>query len=208
MWTTCHWQIKSLEWFYQTCLRRILNVGWQSFTPDTTVLQYANVPSIETYIIQSQMHCAGLLVRMEDDRLLKQLFYRELQWGKRVRHKPKKHFKDVIKNYLKTLAINFKDWERTVTNRLSRLVYDGCRMFEAMWLKHFILRRVLRIWQRSDILDTFLIFRSDHIWSVWVRTCLSQAGLLSHMWSHDDWQPHEKRMCMTESRLSHVSFVQ
>ena len=67
-WTTYRRHIKTLERFHQTCLRRILNIGWQSFTPDITVLQPANVTSIEMYIKQSQTRWAGHLVRMEDSR--------------------------------------------------------------------------------------------------------------------------------------------
>ena len=110
------------------------------------------------------MRWDGHLVWMEDGRLPKQQFYKQLQWGKRPRHKPKKRFKDVIKNNLKTLGINFEGWERTATNRTiwRRLVYDICRRFEAMRLDKFILKRVLRKWQRSN-LDTFPTFRPD--WS-------------------------------------------
>ena len=83
---------------------------------------------------------------MEDGRLSKQLFYEEFQCSKRPRHKPKKFLKDVINNNLKTLGMNFEDWQRTATNHAiwRRPVYNCCRMFEAMQLEHFILMQVLR----------------------------------------------------------------
>ena len=93
-WTTYRQHIKTLERFHQTCFRKILNIRGQSFTSDITVLQHANVPSI----IRNHMHWTGHLVRIHSGgRLLKQLFYWELQCGKRPWHKPKKRFKDAIK---------------------------------------------------------------------------------------------------------------
>ena len=74
-WTTYRRHIKVLERFHQNCLRRILGINWESLTPDTVVLERAYTTSIEKRIIMNQMRWAGHLVRMEDSRLPKQLFY-------------------------------------------------------------------------------------------------------------------------------------
>ena len=188
--------MKALERFHQTCLRRILNVKWQTLTPDAIVLQQTNMSSIEGRVMRSQMRWAGHLARMEDSRLPKQLFYGELQHGKRPRHKPKKRFKDVVKVNLKTLGINVEDWERMATNRSvwRRLVYDGCKRFEARRFEHSILKRALRKGHMSDVLDTFPTFQPDHVCNVCGRPCLSRAGLLSHMRSHVASQSRERQV--------------
>ena len=43
--------------------------------------------------------------------MVKQLFYGELMTGKRPQHKPKKRFKDCIKNNLKAFKIPVENWE-------------------------------------------------------------------------------------------------
>ena len=95
-WTTYCRHIKVLERFHQNCLRRILGIKWDSFTPDTDVLQKAKTSSIEKRIVQSQMRWTGHMVRMEDSRLPKQLSYGGLTTGTRPNLKPKMRFKDVI----------------------------------------------------------------------------------------------------------------
>ena len=110
-WTTHQRHLKQLERFHQKCLRRILNIKWQSLTPYTAVLQIAECPSIESLIMKNQLRWAGHVVRMEDERIPKQLFYGELMTGKRPQHKPKKRFKDCIKNSLKAFKIPVENWE-------------------------------------------------------------------------------------------------
>ena len=142
------------------------------------------------------MRWAGHLARMQDCRLPKQLFYGELQLGKRPRHKPKKRYKDVVKHNLKVLGINVEDWEKSATNRPTwrRLVYEGCRRFEAKQLEHTILRRALRKQHTSGILETLCTLQPNPLCDVCGRVCLSRAGLLSHMRSHEAKRPSEKHM--------------
>ena len=110
-WTTHKKHIKLLERFHQKCLRRILNIKWQTQTPDTTVLEKAECPNMKCFIVLSQLRWAGHNVRMEDTRIPKQLFYGELVNGKRPRHKPKKRYKDCLKCNFKELDIDYSNWE-------------------------------------------------------------------------------------------------
>ena len=116
-WTTYRRHIKLLEHLHLKCLRRIMNIKWQTFTPDTAVLEKAQCPNIESLIVSSQMRWAGHLVRMEDTRLPKQLFYGELENGKQPRHKLRKRFRDCLKYNLKELSIDDGVWEETALNR-------------------------------------------------------------------------------------------
>ena len=61
--------------------------------------------------MKNQLRWAGHVVRMVDERIPKQLFYGELMTGKRQPHKPKKRFKDCIKNNLKAFKIPVENWE-------------------------------------------------------------------------------------------------
>ena len=69
---------------------------------------------------------------MEEIRLPKQLFYGVLQHDKCPRHKPKKHFKDVIKKNLKVFCVYVEHWEQMTKNQsaLKKGIYDGCKSFE------------------------------------------------------------------------------
>ena len=127
-WTTYRRHIKLLEHFHLECLRCIMNIKWQTFTPDTAVLEKAQCPNLESLIVSSQMRWAGHLVRMEDTRLPKQLFYGELENGKRPRHKPRKRFKDCLKHNLKEISIDDGVWEETALNRdkWRKSVRGGC----------------------------------------------------------------------------------
>jgi len=70
-WTVYRRHIKTLERTHQKFLRRILNIKWDSFTPDTVVLQRASACSVEQLIIRNQMRWAGHVRRMDDTRLPK-----------------------------------------------------------------------------------------------------------------------------------------
>ena len=174
--------LTALLYSSETCLRSILNIKWQSLTPDTVVLQQASTSGIEMLIIRNQMRWAGHLTRMEDDRLPKQLFYGELR-GKRPRHKPKDRFKDVVKNNLKAVSIDVEDWEKMTENRSvwRKVIYDGCKGFEARRVDHSIVKRALRKQDASNIPDSF---QTEHVCDICSRACLSKAGLVSHMRSH------------------------
>ena len=182
-WTTYRRHIQVLERFHQKCLRRILNIKWQSLTPDTIVLQRANTSSLEMLLIRNQMRWAGHVTRMDDVRLPKQIFYGELKSGARPPHKPKKRYKDVIKNNLKALEIDEKNWETLSQSRSAwrKVIFDGCKAFERKRIEHSNLKRALKKQDTSAIPDGF---QSDHICNTCGRVCLSKAGLASHQRSH------------------------
>ena len=108
-WTTHKRHIKLLEHFHQKCLRCILNIKWQTYTPDTTMLESAECPNIEYFTLLNQLRWAAHLVNMENTRIPKQLFYGELVNGKRPQHKPKKRYKDCLKYNFKELDIDYNN---------------------------------------------------------------------------------------------------
>ena len=80
-WTLFRRHLKTLEHFHQKCLRRILNIKWNSNTPNTEVLSRVGCSRIETLIITAQMRWAGHAVCMSDVRMPKQLLYGQLHDG-------------------------------------------------------------------------------------------------------------------------------
>ena len=97
-WTVYQSHAKKLNHFHTTCLRKLLNIKWQDRIPDTEVLAQADLPSIYTILMQSQLCWAGHVACMPDHRLPKRLFYGELQQGKRSHGGKKKRFKDTLKH--------------------------------------------------------------------------------------------------------------
>ena len=132
--------------------------------------------------MKNQLRWAGHVVRMDDNRIPKQCFYGELVCGKRPRHKPKKRFKDCIKNNLKSFKIPVDDWETLAMNRSEwrKSVYKGAEIFEKERVAHAELKRGLR---KGDV-----SLPSDAIeWKC--ETCsrilLSKAGYVNHKKSHE-----------------------
>ncbi|BHF75504.1 hypothetical protein SprV_0501860000 [Sparganum proliferum] len=82
-WTVYTKQARRLNHFHLSCLRRILRLNWQDRIPDTDVLEQTGILSIYTMLRQMQLRWSGHLVRMDDERLPKRLFYRDVATGSR-----------------------------------------------------------------------------------------------------------------------------
>ena len=113
-WTTHKRHIRVMEHFHLKCLRRILNIKRQMHKPDTEVLEKALCPSLGSMITTVQLRWAGHLVRMDDGRLPKRLFYGELASGKRPQHKPRKHYNDGLQSNPKDADLDVNTWEAIV----------------------------------------------------------------------------------------------
>ncbi|BHF85586.1 hypothetical protein SprV_1002875500 [Sparganum proliferum] len=82
-WTVYTKQARRLNHFHLSCLRRILRLNWQDRIPDTDVLERTGILSIYTMLRQMQLRWNGHLVRMDDERLPKRLFYGDVATGSR-----------------------------------------------------------------------------------------------------------------------------
>ena len=109
-WIVYQRHARKLNHFQTTCLRRILSLKWQEKIPDTEVLTQADLPSVYTILMQSQLHWAGHMVGMADHRLPKKMLFGELLEGKCSQVGQKKHFKD-------TLKIEHTDWKQVAQDR-------------------------------------------------------------------------------------------
>ena len=86
---------------------------------DTEILERANIGSIEVLISKHQLKWNGHLVRFPNERITKQIFNGKFTDGKRLAHKPKKRFKDCLKQTFKKRGINSELWETEAKNRLT-----------------------------------------------------------------------------------------
>ena len=181
-WTTYAHHIKSLERFHQKCLRHILKIKWQALMPDTEVLSIANVFSIDSLILLNRLRWAGHLVRLEDTRIPKQLFFGEIQGGKRRAGGPKLRFKDVLKSSLNKVNIPFKEFEALACNRSSwrSRIRKGVNVYEKKRIAHQQVKRAARKGTFVCRPDGPAVYKCPDC----DRILLSKAGLASHARIH------------------------
>ena len=182
-WTTYRRNIKALEKFHQRSLRSILKISWEDHRTNVSVLEEANCTSIEAMMIKNQLRWAGHVVRMTDSRLPKQLFYSELSDGSRKVGKPRKRFKDSLKENLKLCDINYRTWE---TDAMERSVWRtkvkcGTEKFEVRRKQHLENRRAARLNRQEHPRPPL---PPDNTCPNCDRTCGSRIGLISHMRTH------------------------
>ena len=177
-WTTYACHIKTLERFHQKCLRHILKIKWQSQVPDTEVLSLANVFSIESMIMLNRLRWAGHLVRLDNTRIPKQLFFGELVGGKRRIGGPKLRFKDLLKYSLGKVGIPFQQFEALAHNRISwrSSIKKGVYDFEQKRISHQQIKRAARKGTIVCQPDGPKVYQCPDC----PRICLSKAGLASH----------------------------
>jgi len=181
-WTTYQRHVNTLERFHQQCLRQILGIKWQSHTPDTDVLATSGSTTVAARLMRNQMRWAGHLVRMEDTRIPKQLFFGELRDGSRPQHKPKKRFRDSVNLNLKRMQVPLKNFEAECADRSKwrNSVYVGAKRLEDDTVAQAKLRRACRKHEAVPATQ----------WNCDIcgRVLLSKAGLVNHLKSH---QPRE-----------------
>lgn len=129
-------------------------------------------------IMKSRLRWVGHVVRLDEERLPKRVFYGEL-FGKRPPCKPRKRYKDCLKESLKKSEIALETWEQDAKDRVMwrELVNTSVINFERRRLKHAAAKRALRKGLHGDV-------RELHACNMCNRVCASKAGLVSHLRSH------------------------
>nr|VZI18567.1 unnamed protein product [Spirometra erinaceieuropaei] len=132
-WTVYTRQARRLNHFHLSCLRRILRLNWQDRIPDTEVLERTGILSIYAILKQMQLRWSGHLVRMDDERLPKRLFYGDVATGSRRQGGQIRRYKDTLKSSLKRLQINPTNREELARDRPTwrRTVKTGAAIYEA-----------------------------------------------------------------------------
>ena len=80
-WTPYRRHIRRLDQFHMRYLRQIAGIKWQDMVPNTEVLEQCGTWGIEFHIKRAQFLWSGNLVRVNDDRIPKALFYGQLKTG-------------------------------------------------------------------------------------------------------------------------------
>nr|VZI38087.1 unnamed protein product [Spirometra erinaceieuropaei] len=76
-WTVYTRQARRLNHFHLSSLRRILWLHWQDRISDRDMLERSEMLGIYSMLRQMQLRWSGHLVRMDDERLPKRLFFYE-----------------------------------------------------------------------------------------------------------------------------------
>nr|VZI06128.1 unnamed protein product [Spirometra erinaceieuropaei] len=132
-WTVYTKQARRRNHFQPRCLRRILRLTWQDRIPDNDLMEWTGILSICTILRQMQLRWSGHLVRMDDERLPKRLFYGDVVTGSRRQGGQIRRYKDTLKSTLKRLQINPTNWEDLAHDRPTwrRTVKTGAAIYEA-----------------------------------------------------------------------------
>jgi exonuclease III len=178
-WTVYRRQVRKLNHFHTTCLRKLLNIRWQDKIPDTVVLDRAGIPSIDTMLMQNQLRWAGHIVRMPDSRIPKMLFYGELLLGKRSQGGQKKRFKDTLKTSLKAFNIEIDTWETSSLDRNAwrTSLRKGAKKCETV-------RKELAEQRRQARKTQLPLGDGDILCPQCQRSFRAQIGLISHLKTH------------------------
>ena len=91
--------------------------------PNTEVLRLCGISGIEAVLLATQFRWVGHVIRMDDNRIPKQVFFRQLSSGKRPQCGPLRRYKDTIKVNMKrcglqpitltTAALDRAQWRTT-----------------------------------------------------------------------------------------------
>lgn len=108
---------RKLDNFENKCLRRILNLKWSDFRPNTQIRQETKQENVSNFIRKRRWNYIGHTLRMDERRLP----YQSLIWtpeGKRKRGRPRETLRRTITREGSTMGlVNIKDLKQIATNR-------------------------------------------------------------------------------------------
>ena len=174
--------IKRLSRVYQRQLRSIMGIRWQDRISNEEVLQRADVISLESVVLRSQLRWTGHVIRMQEDRLPRQTFYGELLTGKRSIGRPLLRFKDTVKRQLKLTNIAPHALENIASQRAEwrRLVSTTANLAEEERRQAALNRRAARHAKASSTNNIDKPFECN----VCGFRSASRIGLWSHSRKH------------------------
>ena len=114
-------------------------------------------------MLRSRLRWSGHLVRLDDSRIQKQIFYGEFTSGKKPPKKQKKRYKDSLKENLKKVEIPADDWETLACNRSEWkvLINQKVKYFDERRVSHCQLKRSVRM-RDNTALETLDISSKPH----------------------------------------------
>ena len=117
-WTLTKKQLRRLEKFHQTTLRKIARIKWFHKVTNYEVLSRCNVTTLQSMVDKARLRWTGHVVRMKSDRIPKALLYGRLDTGipKRGNHNT---YLNNVKSTLRECDISCTRLEQLASERLN-----------------------------------------------------------------------------------------
>ncbi|XP_076030388.1 uncharacterized protein LOC143018686 [Oratosquilla oratoria] len=96
-----------------------MRMRWYDRITNQKVLDRVNLTSIEATVLKTQLRWTGHVIRMDTQRIPRQVLYGELASGSRKQGRPKRRFKDQLKANLKWASLKPKELEPVASDRSS-----------------------------------------------------------------------------------------
>ena len=182
-WTMYARHLKVLEAWHIRSLRCVLGITWRDRVTYEETYRRAGCSSLESQLGRKQLRWIGHVIRMEDDRLPKQILYGELAIGARRAGGQRKRHKDHVKTVLKKFEIPPDSLETYAADRPGwrAKCHEGAKKCEKKVNERMRLRR-----QRRHRLQNQNVAPENGGFpcNICGRVCLSRIGLQSHIKAH------------------------
>ena len=165
-------------------LRKRLGITWRDRAPYTEVLRETGCMSLQNILHSNRLRWVGHVIRMDNDRLPKQLLYGELSTGSRTAVGQLKRYKDCTKKDLKACNIPPENHETlgTVRDEWRVQTKQGLAYFEEARTRYLQEARERR--HRAPTTGHSSATTTSYDCLDCGRRCASCIGLLSHMGAH------------------------
>ena len=193
-WALYRHNIRYLERFHLSCLRRILGVRWSDMIPNTEILRRAGVQGIEAMVMLHQLRWAGHVCRMDSTRIPRQLLYGRLKAGKRRVGRPTFRYVDSLKRSLLACDLNMCSWESSTRDRSCwrKSIRSGVKLYHERSLSQRERKRAIRKGLLGAVGRTEAVtWHCDECG----RACVGRRGLVSHQRSHSELPAKRRRVC-------------
>ena len=172
--------LRLLEAWHIKSLRFILGVIWRNKLKYEEIYRMTGSVSLESQLGRRQLRWTGHVIRMDENRLPKQVLYGELSTGKRRAGGQKKRHKIKSRPYSRGSKLHLKCWRRAVRTAVvdPRNATRAPKNTSRVEMKLMRLRRQRRHQQDLDVEDRRFPCTTCG------RVCLSLIGLQSHLTAH------------------------
>ncbi|KAG7305056.1 hypothetical protein JYU34_010512 [Plutella xylostella] len=185
-WCLYRRNIKQLDIFHMKCLRTILRINWEDRVTNTEVLRRAQMQGMAAMLMKAQLRWCGHVVRMEDDRLPKAVFYSQLSKGARTVGGQHLRYKDVLKRHITASGIPPDSWEKAAHNRNEwrSTVHSRVNEFEKARLETLDSNRLQRKTRPKPTYNYTYNGRGELFCNACNRTFATKLGFASHIRAH------------------------
>ena len=141
-WTLTKKQVRRLEKFHQSTLRKIARIKWFHKVTNYEVLSRCNISSLQSMIDKARLRWTGHVIRMKDDRIPKALLYGRLTTGTPKRGNYNTYLNNV-KSTLRECDISCTRLEKLASKRVNwrDTVKKGIAVSEGNRIEHLVDKR-------------------------------------------------------------------